>query len=98
MPFVIFFIGILMLVSGLRNTATAPASPNLVTLVKGDFTGKDNFVYWVIAIMVLGALGYIDELKSLSTSLLVLVIVVLFLSNGGFFTKFEQAISTSTNS
>lgn len=97
MPFIFLFIGILLLVSGLRNTATV-GNPNLVTLIKGDFTGTDNFIYWVIAIMVIGALGYIDELKGLSISLLVLVIIVLFLSNGGFFTKFQQAISTSTNS
>lgn len=99
MPFALIFVGILLLVSGVRKTASPPASPNLVTLIQGDFTGKNNFLYWMGAIIAIGLIGYISELKGLSTALLVLVVVVLFLSNGGFFAQFKAAIDgTQTKS
>jgi uncharacterized membrane protein YgcG len=90
MPFVLIIVGIVLLVAAVRNTVAAPASPNLATLIKGDFTGQDNFAYWLVSILVIGALGYVPELKPLSRAFLVLVIIVLFLSNGGFFSKFNQ--------
>lgn len=89
MPFALLIIGVLLVVSGLRGT-----SSQLVTLVKADFTGQDNFVYWMTAMLILGALGYIDELKPLSRIFTILVVVVLFLSNGGFFQQFTAALGT----
>jgi UDP-N-acetylmuramyl pentapeptide phosphotransferase/UDP-N-acetylglucosamine-1-phosphate transferase len=96
MPFVFIIVGIVLLTSGVRGQ-----SSTLLTLVKGDLTGSNNFIYWIVSILVIGSIGYIDDLKSLSRAFLVLVIVVLVLNEdkngtGGFFASFQSAISSIT--
>lgn len=100
MPFALLIIGLVLLISGVRAT-----QDTLFSLVKGDFTGTDNFIYWLGAIMIIGALGYIPKVKPISTALLVLVIVVLFLKKGnaqglggGFFSQFTNALGTTGSS
>lgn len=85
MAFAFLIVGITLVVSAVRNT-----SGDLFTLMKGDFTGSNNFIAWMLAILVIGALGYIRSIAPVSRAFLVLVVVVLFLSNGGFFQKFTQ--------
>lgn len=85
MPFVLFAIGVLLVVSAVRGTQS-----QLFTLLKGDFSGSGSFVPWLISILAIGALGYINAIKPIVNAFLALVIVVLFLSNGGFFSKFTQ--------
>lgn len=100
MPFALFLIGIWLLIAGVRNTAGPASTPGtLFALLHGDFTGTDNFAYWFIAIVLIGAIGYIPKLKSLSTAFLVLVLVVLFLKKGsstgvggGFFDQFISGL------
>jgi hypothetical protein len=55
---------------------------NLWPLLKGDFEpGKQgNFIAWFVAIVAIGALGYVPELKGISTLFLAIVIVVLIFS------------------
>jgi hypothetical protein len=77
-----------MVVSAARNTQT-----QLIGLLKSDFTGKGNFIYWLISILAIGAVGYIPDLKPVSRAFLVLVVIVLILKNGGVFTQFLQAIN-----
>lgn len=99
MPFAFAIIGIVFVIAGARGT-----SSDLLTLVKADFTGPNNFVYWVISIGALGALGYVKDFQALSRAFLVLVLVVLILAEdkesgaGGFFTKFQQAVAQITGS
>lgn len=91
MSFALLIIGIVLLVSAIRNTQAG-----LVAVLRSDFTGPNNFTYWVIALIVIGAIGYVDKLKPLSDGLLVLIIVALFLSKGGFFNQFQSALKTTT--
>ncbi len=99
MPFVLIIIGLVLLISGVRGTVVSSGQQEgLYDLVKGDFTGKDNFFYWFVAIMVIGAIGYIEDLQSLSRAFLALVVIVLFLSNGGFFQKFTAEFFPNTAS
>lgn len=100
MPFALLIIGIWLLVSGVRNTQDM-----LFALLKGDFTGQDNFIFWLIAILIIGAIGYVPKLKPISTGFLVLIILVLFLKKGsstglggGFFSQFISGISTTDQS
>jgi hypothetical protein len=95
MPFALLMIGIVLVIAGIRNT-----QDDLFALVKGDFTGQANFIYWVISILIIGAVGYVPKLKPVSTGFLVLVILVLFLKRGdpkgvggGFFEKFTAALN-----
>lgn len=96
MPFAFIIVGVVLLVSGVRGT-----SNDLLTLVKGDITGPNNFAYWFLSILLIGALGYVEDLRGFSRAFLVLVIVVLVINedkNGtaGFFTQFESSIKTIT--
>jgi hypothetical protein len=90
MPFALVFVGIVLLVAGVRDK-----QGDLFTLAKGDFTGKNNFFFWSGSILAVGAVGYIPRLKPVSDGFLVLVVVVLFLHNKGFFAQFSEALKTT---
>lgn len=94
MPFVLLIAGTVLLVAAVRNT-----QDNLFSLIKGDFTGPNNFIFWFIAILAIGAVGYIPKAKPISTAFLVLVVLVLVLTRGnpnnaggGFFAQFSSQI------
>ena len=93
MAFALLIFGAVLLISGVRNTVDGPNG--LFALIKGDFTGSNNFIFWFAAILIIGAVGLIDKLKPISTAFLVLVIVSMVLSNGGFFQLFTQGISST---
>jgi hypothetical protein len=98
MPFALLIIGVFLLVSAVRGTHT-----QLFQLLQTDFTGQNNFVYWFVAIFIIGSLGYIEKLRPISIGLLTLIVLVLFISKGnpsttggGFFSQFTSAIGTGT--
>jgi hypothetical protein len=103
MAFVLIIIGVVLLVTSVRNTVTAQGNiPGLFTLLQGDFTGPDNFIFWMLSILAIGALGYVPKLKPLSVAFLSLVIVVLFLkrgdsgnAGGGFFSQVLSGLNTT---
>lgn len=99
MPFALLIIGLFLLIAGVRNT-----QDQLFTLIHGDFTGADNFIFWLLSILVIGSIGYVQKLKPVSTGFLVLIVLVLFLRKGnssgiggGFFSQFTSAIAGSTS-
>jgi hypothetical protein len=98
MPFVFAIFGAVLIVAGVRGTVTG-SNPNLISLVKSDLTGKPNYTEWMIAILAVGSIGYIDEsLEELSRSFMILVVIGLLLHNRGFFAMLaEQGTSTDTN-
>src|SRR5882672_3183004 len=88
MPFSFVFVGLIMIVSGLKGTQGALGSQ----IVK-DFTGDRNFLYWFLAIGLIGSVGYVESLRSISRTFLVLIIVSMILKNGGVFAKLQEAIT-----
>jgi hypothetical protein len=90
MPFILIMFGVLLILVGYQGTQV-----QFFGLLKGDFTGSGNFVYWVVSILIIGGIGYVPKLKSLSDSFLVLVLLVLFISHKGFFAQFNQQIGTT---
>jgi hypothetical protein len=92
MPFVFLLVGIVLVVTGVRNT-----QGQLYDLVKSDFTGdgtfNHSFVAWIVAIAFVGGIGYFRPLRPISNAFLILVIVVLFLSNRGVFQQFNKAFN-----
>lgn len=106
MPFALLIIGVWLLIAGVRNTAGPASSPGtLFALLHGDFTGSDNFAYWFIAIILIGAVGYIPKVRSVSVAFLTLILVVLFLKKGssngvggGFFSQFLSGIGVTNTS
>ena len=62
-------------------------------MLKQDVFGSHGYIYWFLAIVIIGAIGYVPRLRPISYGLLALVVIVLFLSQGSFFQKFNQALA-----
>jgi hypothetical protein len=89
LPFALTLIGLLLIVTGYRGTYQ-----QFGALVAGEFTGKPNFITFAVAILVLGALGYIPAFRIISRLLLLLVMIGIVVSNRGFFANFQKALAT----
>lgn len=87
MPFVLIFAGTALVLTGIKGDAD-----KLWSLLKGDFTGPNSYLYWIFSIFVLGVLGYIPELQKFSRLFIVLVVIVLLIHNQGFFAKFQEQV------
>lgn len=99
MGFALIFIGILLAISAVRGT-----TGQLFTLLKSDFIGNGNFIWWLVAVMVIGAIGYLPALRTLSRALLLLVILALVLTKGnpklpqgGFFSQIVSELNSATS-
>lgn len=97
MPFALIIIGVVLLVSVIRNT-----QGDLYSLLVHDFTGANNFIFWAFSILVIGSIGYIPKLKTLSNVFIALVILVLILTKGkpsapggGFFQQLITALKST---
>lgn len=81
-------IGLLLVIAAVQNT-----QGTLLSLVKSDLTGQNNFVEWAIALFLVGAIGYVPKMRGFSVALLALVILAIFLRNGtGFFAQLQSTI------
>lgn len=102
MAFLLIAIGAVLIDSAVKGTSTA-----LFTQIKQDtFPAQGTgFFTWAGSIAVIGLIGYVPSLKSLSNWFLALVIVVLLLkegnpngAGGGFFTEIFSFLQTPTSS
>lgn len=97
MPFVFLIAGAVLIIAGVRG-----AAQDLTGLLVGDLTGPHNFFYWVIAILAIGALGYVQDLRTFSRGLMSLILIVLVITeskkdgSGGLFPQLESAIKQIT--
>lgn len=85
MGFVLIIFGVAFLLAGYHGNAKA-----LFSQLGGEFVGTPSFGKWAIAILVIGGVGYIKPIKPISDAFLVLVLIVLFLSDKGFFAQFSS--------
>lgn len=93
MPIALIVVGAIFVTVGLRGT-----HKELFCLLKADFTGQGNFLYWFAAVFIIGAIGYIEKLRPISDAFLLLMIVALLLATkGGLFTNIKSAIQTTSN-
>lgn len=87
MRIVAIIIGAILLVVAVRGTEI-DSSPDagdgkgLWPLLKNDFEPgqQGNFLAWLVAILVVGAIGYVPELEGVSTLFMALLITVLVMS------------------
>jgi hypothetical protein len=100
MAFALLIIGLALVTVTVRNT-----QDTFTARVANDFRGPGNFVYWIVAILIIGSVGYVKKLKGLSDAFLVMVLLVLILKRGnpgmpagGFFQQFTNAIKGTTGS
>lgn len=98
MAFALLIIGITLIVAAVRDT-----QGTLVDLLIKDFSGEGNFVYWIVALLMVGSVGYVPRLKPISDGFLVIIILALLLSRGdpkkniggGFFQQFTDALGST---
>ncbi len=97
MPLALLIMGIIFLTAAARGKACDGEYCHKVLFdtLKDDFSGPNNFIYWGIALFIIGAVGYYKPLKPLSTAFMGLVILVLFISNRGFFNRFMEQIGST---
>lgn len=96
MALVFLALGTVLIITGVKGDPT-----QLFTLIQNDFKNQANkkgYVYWMLAILVLGSIGYVDRFAKLSRALLLLVILVLLLHNQGFFAQLFKEFGISTGS
>lgn len=84
MGFVLIIFGVAFILAGYHGNAK-----ELFDAIGGEFQGSPSFGKWMLAILVIGGVGYVAPLKKVSDAFLILVLLVLFLSNRGFFAKFN---------
>jgi hypothetical protein len=82
MPIVFGFAGILLIVAGVRGQTT-----QLFSLVKSDFSGQPNYFEWMMAIFLIGVIGYIKELSTISRMFMILVAAGLLYKNKQVFSQ-----------
>jgi hypothetical protein len=88
MPFILVLIGALLLVAAIRNT-----QGDLATALATDVPG---FMVWALAIVGVGALGWVPGMRQISRGLVALVLVVLVLANyRQLFAGFQSATATT---
>lgn len=92
MPIFFGFFGIVLIVAGVRDRI-AQGNPSLVSLLEQDMGGSDPMWKWFLAIFLIGAVGYIPDLKPVSRAFMALVIVVFLLSNQGVFSKLQNVFT-----
>lgn len=89
MPFALVFIAVALIIAGFRGTQAC-----LFSLLQQDASGQ--FIQWGGAILIIGGMGYIKALEPVSTALLALLLVVLFLGHSGVFTQAAAALQQNT--
>lgn len=102
MPLVLVAVGLAFLISAIRGTLQKDDGTGLLNLLQKDFTGDGNFLAWILAITLVGSVGYIKELRPVSNAFLVLILLMFLLvaNKGGkdFFTSLtNQVLSRSTS-
>lgn len=75
--------------------------PGLLDLLYADFVGPGNFFGWVAAIGLIGAVGYVKQLRPVSDAFMVLIIIVFLLAanKGGkdFFSSLTSQLVEGTS-
>lgn len=91
MPFLLIFLGLMLIVAGWRGT-----QQDFYGLVLGDFTGTPNFLEVFAAIAVLGALGSIKTIRPIAGGLLVLVVLAMLISRKGFLGQLASQVKSAS--
>lgn len=83
-PFVFLFVGAVFIVAGVRGKAQ-----DVGDILKSDFTGNPNYLTWIIAVAAIGLLLANRYTEKVGTAFFALLLLVLFISNRGFFAEFS---------
>lgn len=96
MPIFLLIIGVIFLVAAVRGN-----QKDLLDLIRDDFSGQNNFFLWVLAIVIIVALGNFKAIKPISDAFLGLVILVIIVANykngKDIFSSFMTQIKNGTS-
>ncbi len=92
MPFALIFVGIVLVISAVEGTEIS-----LGQQLKKDFTGQGSYLYWAVALVAVGAIGYVNELKKFSDTFMALLLVSLLFQNSGVFSKLTGELASANN-
>ena len=87
MPLMFLAVGILFLVLARNGT-----QGDFEQLLKSEFSGSQSFIVWASAIVLLGLLGFFKPVRPVTDAMIGLIVLVLLISNQGFFAKFNAAL------
>lgn len=88
-------IGLLIFGALLVDTGLKGTQHELGNRLANDLLGTDGFIVWIAAFAIIGGIGYIPTLEKPSRYLIALLLVVIFLRNGGVVGQFQQALTTA---
>jgi len=86
-PVALIVVGLLLAVAGIKNNAAM-----LGKTIGDDFTGAGSFWYWVVAVIIVGSVGYYSKAETVSRLFLGLIVLVFALTNGGVYSKLVEAL------
>lgn len=89
MPYALVIIGLLMIITGINNTYAQFAGQ-----LQTDFGGQKGFIVWALALGAVGALGYINDLRTFSHYFMALILISFILSNKGVFANLQAALKS----
>lgn len=87
MPIVLLIVGIFLAIAGIKNNAATVG-----TVLRDDFSGAGSFWYWVVAVIIIGSVGYYSKAETVSRLFLVLIVLVFALSNQGIYAQLVGAL------
>lgn len=93
MPFALLFVGMILIITGFQNTYK-----QFGTMVAGDFSGNQSFLYWLASIGVVGSVGYIKGAESFSRAFMALILIAMIVNNKGLFANLQSAIVAGSTS
>lgn len=87
MPIALLVIGGFLAIAGIKNNAGL-----LGKTIGDDFRGAGSFWYWIVAVIIIGSVGYYSKAENVSRLFLGLIVLVFALSNGGIYVRLVEAI------
>lgn len=90
MPFALVGAGLVL--AWLDYLGSANLSGAGALLSQEMFTNSDPFYKWAGAIIIIGLIGYVPGMRSISTAFLILVILSIALSKSGAVANLESAL------
>lgn len=91
MPFALVIIGLILIVTGVRDTYAA-----LGTQLQQD---GPQFVKWALAIVAVGLLGYVQKLRTFSNTFMALILIAMVLAASkrgqDFFSLFTKQVNAA---
>lgn len=89
MPYALILIAVLLIVVGIRDKVG-----ELGALLKADFTGANNFIYWFSGLVAVGSIGYSTTFRPASRAFMTLILLSMIIADRGFFARLKSDIDT----